>query len=87
MGAEMHELQMRIDAAARRVARAKMIIVRQRKRIAHLKSAWRDSQDAEHTLNLFVATLAALEWHEGHLRKERSRVLRAKLINLHTVIG
>jgi hypothetical protein len=55
--------------AAQHVVRGKLLVAKQRTRIAKLRDAGASSRDAEHTLTVFISTLRVFEDHERHLRE------------------
>jgi len=61
-----------LELAARHIAEGRRIVKRQRARIARLKALGCPIQGAEHTLTVFLSTLAIFEDHERLLR-ERGR--------------
>jgi hypothetical protein len=59
-----------LDKATRHVAKAKLIVSRQRERIAELQAEQRPTEDALRLLNTFSKTLANMEYHLRLLREE-----------------
>ena len=57
-----------LSMAARHVAEGRVIVARQRERIAKLKRLGCSTLDHEHTLQVFLDTLAILEDHERQLK-------------------
>ncbi|WP_424362881.1 hypothetical protein [Methylocystis parvus] len=60
----------KLDRATRHVARAKLLIARQRERVAQLQAEDRPIADASCMLDTFIQTLEAMEHHQGLLREE-----------------
>lgn len=59
-----------LDRATRHVARAKLLIARQRERVARLQAEDRPIKDASSMLDTFIQTLQAMEHHQRLLRDE-----------------
>ncbi|MEK4034189.1 hypothetical protein WOC76_13005 [Methylocystis sp. IM3] len=59
-----------LDKATRHVAKARLIVSRQRERIAELQAEHRPTEDALRLMDTFSKTLANLEYHLRLLREE-----------------
>jgi hypothetical protein len=68
------ELLSELAVAARHVAQGRVIVARQRERIARLKAQGSSTRDHELTLDLFVSTLQILEEHERALRSSAEKL-------------
>jgi hypothetical protein len=64
----MPEIETELAAAARHVAEGRLIVARQRERIARLRAQGSCTGDYERTLDIFVNSLQIFEDHERELR-------------------
>ena len=65
--------------AARHVAEGRIIVARQRERIARLRALGSCIRDHEFTLGIFVSTLEILEEHERILRASAEKLVPRRL--------
>ena len=69
------EVETELAVAARHVAAGRIIVARQRERIARLKALGSCIRDHELTLGIFVSTLEILEEHERVLRASAQKLV------------
>jgi hypothetical protein len=72
-----------LAVAARHVAQGRMIVARQRERIARLKAQGLSTLDHEQTLDVFVSTLQILEQHERALRSSAEKLAAKRRLLAH----
>ena len=72
------EVEIELALAARHVARARIIVARQRERIAALKTHGSCTRDHELTFGAFVSTLESLERHERALRASAAKLVQPR---------
>jgi hypothetical protein len=65
----MKELESQLSMAVQHVAEAKVIIERQRERVANLEAQGLPTRDAEQTLEIFIGTLTILEDHARFIKE------------------